>query len=532
MPCAPIRIAHAPQTLDPRTHDTLTLLGQLLSVTLILDDETASPASPVIRFASATTAGPRVMALRAPELVLPARRAAQMERFTVRFANDPAVPSPFRGRTVSSTAEWSGGPLRLVDGERALAEAEIGPLWSVSERPGGRLFRSALLPPPLGPEEGFADVFNGGNFLGTLPLLHFMRTSGAARQTCNAPLRASFIIDDPNLHWPSYGFVDYRQVASAARCWDFHVGFATIPLDTWFTHARAAALFREHRDQLSLLVHGNNHSRHELARNYDDNARAALLNEAMVRIDRLERRTGVGVCKVMVPPHGACSSRMLGDLPAWGYESACISTGSLRAHNPGQHWTRTAGYRPSESVNGCSVLPRWGLDANVGNAMLLAAYLGQAMVVRGHHQDLRDGPERLIEIARFINAMGTVLWADMQTLSRLNYQWRLEGATLVVTTMANRLHVELPSEAHDVMIESPVEDTGPAAWHAGFGAQEMSPVDTLARIVVQSDHGPLVLVRHPATASARRAASRFPRPSVRFMVRRLLTEARDRMLMA
>ena len=46
--------------------------------------------------------------------------------------------------------------------------------------------------------------------------------------------------------------------------------------------------------------------------------------------------------------------------------------------------------------------------------MLLAAYLGQALVVMGHHHDLADGMANLNRVAALINGLGTVTWGDME----------------------------------------------------------------------------------------------------------------------
>ena len=56
------------------------------------------------------------------------------------------------------------------------------------------------------------------------------------------PPRASFVIDDPNLHWPSYGYLDYRELVAHAPQHGYHVGLATVPLDGWLIDRRAAAL--------------------------------------------------------------------------------------------------------------------------------------------------------------------------------------------------------------------------------------------------------------------------------------------------
>src|ERR1019366_8149913 len=111
--------------------------------------------------------------------------------------------------------------------------------------------------------------------------------------------------------------------------------------------------------------------------------------QAIHRIERLERAAGCEISRVMAAPHGACSDAMLQEMPGCGFESAAISHGSLRAHNKGKPWARSLGYLPSEIIQGCPVLPRWGMTGNTYNTILLAAYLGQPMILRGHHADLR-----------------------------------------------------------------------------------------------------------------------------------------------
>jgi len=177
-------------------------------------------------------------------------------------------------------------------------------------------------------------------------------------------------------------------------------------------------MFRELRSRLSLLIHGNNHTKGELGRRYTGAQRVFLLRQAIQRIERLESRSGLAVSRAMVPPHGACSEEMLAALPICGFEAACISHGSLRAHNKSAAWAKTLGYRPYEIVRGCPVLPRWGFSGDVKNAILLAAYLKQAIILRGHHQDLKDGPKVLDDLAGFVNGLGSVKWMNMTDLVR------------------------------------------------------------------------------------------------------------------
>lgn len=265
----------------------------------------------------------------------------------IEFADIEPVPWPFRGRTLESEVSALPGRLALEADEVVLASSDGHPIWTMSIRQGRSIFRSALPLLDIANQGSFSLVFSDQAFIQNLPLLHLLRHIGHTAIDEVPPLRAAFMFDDPNLHWPTYGCVDYREVVARARKNNYHVSFATIPLDTWYTHRSTAEIFRCNPDAISLLVHGNNHSKNELARQHLAADRMALLSQAQARIQRLEQSTGLEVCRVMVPPHGGCSSDMLGALAEAGFEGACISAGSLMAHNPQAPWISTLGFHPA-----------------------------------------------------------------------------------------------------------------------------------------------------------------------------------------
>ena len=86
-----------------------------------------------------------------------------------------------------------------------------------------------------------------GASYGLLALHVFLRRVCGERAWQPPPLRASFVIDDPNLHWRSYGFLDYRELVAQAVRLRHHVGFAMVPLDGRLVDQRAAALVRASR---------------------------------------------------------------------------------------------------------------------------------------------------------------------------------------------------------------------------------------------------------------------------------------------
>jgi len=444
----------------------------------------------------------------------------------VMFSDLPAVPFPFRGRKLNVRLPSGTAGLSPMPGELALATTAGGPIWVAGARNGVGWHRSSLPLPSLAIDGMLQQVLNADRFLELLPWLEFLRQAGGDGNFAPPPLRACFMVDDPNLHWPRYGFVDYRELAVRAARENYHVSFATVPLDGWYTHPGAAHLFQNNPRQLSLLVHGNDHTHYELARERTAEQCLDLLRQAGDRVERLERAVGCEISRVMAAPHGACSEAMLQAMPACGFESAVISHGSLRAHNQGKPWTRRLGYLPSEIIQGCPVLPRWGVTGNTHNTILLAAYLGQPIILRGHHADLRDDAELLGRLANLINGLGPVTWGNMTELSRMNYQMRLEADTLRIRPGGLKLNVPLPAGARQMVIEAPSAATwNKWVWTGASAGQRQLNSGEVVDLPRGCEKIFLAAVVAPAASSVNghHGLPLWP------LLRRLLTEGRDRL---
>lgn len=515
------------EDLALRLGGLLTVLADLLPVRF--DSQLARGAqariTTVTALAAETGAAPTV-----PTLVLPhagrADASSTLRRQHIRFADDRRVPWPFRGRSVDTGADIDAEAMtsRSEPADITLACTRDGRcVWSVNDSSGVAVHRTSLCPPHANAGVDIGLAAAGERFMQSLPLWQFVRELTEGQRHVDPPLRAAFIIDDPNLHWPHYGFADYRDIAADALREHYHVAFATIPLDAWWVHRATAEIFRQRQRELSLLVHGNNHAAQELAQERTPEACGALLRQADSRITQLERQSGLQVSRVMIPPHGACSSRMLAQLPRQGFEAACISAGSLRAHNAGQPWTRTLGFAPSEWVEGCPVLPRWAFSGTTDMQLLTAAYLGQPLLLRGHHQDLRDGLEILRGFARAINALGEVRWCKLGEMSRLNYRQRIEGSVMHVQPLGLRIDVSVPVGVSELCIEP-----------GGFDWRSLD----LDALPMERDGQRLRMAtggRERCSLDARRSDSVIEPPSrdsatsTKLLLRRALTEARDRL---
>ncbi|HMC50176.1 MAG TPA: hypothetical protein VKH20_05985, partial [Solirubrobacterales bacterium] len=208
-----------------------------------------------------------------------------------------------------------------ADGTTVLATCNGVPTWSRS----GVHESALMIPAELGPREALRERLCDRRSAALLPLLHFLRAQTEAIRWQPPAVHASLLFDDPNLHWPSYGFVKLVELGAHAREHGYHVALATVPLDAWFAHPTALRALRESDGAISLLVHGNDHDGGELGRIESEADAVSLAAQALRRVGAFGRRTGVAVDRVMVPPHEACSQATLGGLRRCGFEAITMT---------------------------------------------------------------------------------------------------------------------------------------------------------------------------------------------------------------
>lgn len=258
------------------------------------------------------------------------------ESETVSFSRNIPLPPVLRGLQVrtADAVELKALP-RLPGGYTTLASKAGAPVWGCRQATGGCHHYFGLSLPELEEDEPLFYHFSGQRFLRLLPFFIFLRNLTLDERWDPPPLQASFMVDDPNLHWASYGHLNFQETGRHAKEHHYHLAIATIPLDAWCVNEPTASLFRQFRGQLSMLIHGNDHISNELAREYSEKEGRLVVEQALGRIARLENRAGLEVSRVMAPPHGACSEAMLARLAGAGFEAACISAGSFTTITPG-----------------------------------------------------------------------------------------------------------------------------------------------------------------------------------------------------
>ena len=343
-----------------------------------------------------------------------------------------------------------------------LAASGGQPVWVTSDRHADAV---ALAPAELAGDECLRDRVRDGRFLAGAALVRFLRSLCADMSWRPPPLRASILFDDPNLHWPSYGYLNYRELVRQADRHGYHVALAMVPFDGWFVHAPTARLFRDRPDRLSLIVHGNNHARLELARAGDASRWRSLLSQALRRVAAFERRSGVPVARIMAAPHGVCSEEVARELTDLGFEGLCISRPFPWLARPGRPWlakpegsSALVGWHPASVVTGgLPVLLRQPFGAPF-EEIALRAFLDQPLILYGHHQDLEGGVEQLADLAGAIRRLGDVAWMSPGEIARSNVTTWRESGQLRARMFSRRAEVELPPDVERITAEFPVLD--------------------------------------------------------------------------
>ncbi|HEY2789150.1 MAG TPA: hypothetical protein VGI72_06800 [Gaiellales bacterium] len=479
--------------------------------------------------------GSRPQRLAAPCLVLQGPRAEDERNtsFTVTFPRADELHRALHGQRLVEHGRRPPPAVAIPAGGRALALAGGRPIWTQSDPRDGDCQVVSAVPDALGEHEFLRDHLTAGRFWSLLPVVQFVRRIALGDSERSSPLRACFVIDDPNVRFSSYGHVHFRELARDARECGYHVAVATIPLDLLLPGCRAVGVFREHPSELSLVVHGNDHVHRELERRRSAAAAERMIMSAAARVARFEPRTGIRIDRLMCPPHGGCSEQTLEALFRCGFLGLAASRPfPWEGFSDHLRW-RLGGWLPAQmGGGGLPVLPRYPLGRSLDD-LVFRAFLDQPLIVYCHHDDLRHGLAPLRAAAARAAELGDVRWMSLASIARASAACRDEGAVATVTPYSRDLRIRRPA-APTIEIEIP------RTFGAGDALRVV--VDGMPHDVrLRPDGGGTVVVANPATTDGLRiridargdvapATLRDWRPRAWPVARRAMTEARDRTL--
>ena len=440
----------------------------------------------------------------------------------------PSLGAPLGGRLLPDARAEGQPPARRMPGDRVLATRGGIAVWT--RREGSRAPSDAvsIVPDELPLGGALRDQLRPGRVAGLLPVVELLRRVTAGDGWERPPLRAAFLVDDPNLHSARYGYLDFPALAAHARERGYHAVMATVPMDSWFVAPRAARVFRDNPGQLSLVVHGVDHAERELERIDEDGAATAAITRCLKGVASLERRSGVPVGRVMVPPHNAVGPAITRALAHAGFDALCQVDGRGRGATPELDGWGIADLAPG----GLPVITRLQLPsrsdgsdaagmAGVAPELILNAYLGRPLVLYGHHYDASPDPAPLARAAAFVDELGPVTWGSLPRLAETNFSSRLGDGVLRVRPGSRRLRLTVPDGAHALVVHP--EDVSQGETIV-VGSRRGEPG---AALPVSPGEVEVRLERsRPGPAPARRAGRR----RAGSVVRRVASESRDRLI--
>lgn len=450
----------------------------------------------------------------------------------VTFARRRGIPAQLQGSRLLIGETVFSAALTGMPGWESGASIDGRPVWLVPATGDQISFLVATPPPRLAEGQHLSEILNGETFLHALPVWLFFRSLAPSRWT-PPPLRACLIVDDPNLHRPGYGHIDYQQLIDFARSQPFHAAMATVPLDGWWVDQPTARLFRENAGALSLLVHGNDHLHYELARTLSSEQQRALVRQSLARTATVDRKAGFEVDRVMAPPHGVCSPELMELLWREGFEGLTTNRWSLWKHSPAAALPADSGFRPADWLaGGLPVVPRFRFKSAIGrNEIVLAALFGQPIVPYGHHQDFTHDMAAVRETVATVNALGPVRWMSMRGMLESNFEQSIDGQTLRVRLFSRRVRGTLPAGLHRLRVEpAPAapnrEDPIAVEWCSAGSSGRME-----RRLGETFDlpPGSGFAISLPAIPSPGGTTTLPANPRLRVLLRRLASEARDRL---
>jgi len=245
-----------------------------------------------------------------------------------------------------------------------------------------------------------------------IPVLVFLRHSFGKTCWHGPESTARFIIDDPLLT-ERYGFLDYRALLSSMRREGYGTSIAFIPWNYRRTSSRTASSLFGRRPNLSICVHGCDHTNKEF-----DVADQALLDWraglALERMESHQARTGLPFERVMVFPQGRFSSDAMLALRAANYLAAVNSTCFPTGEGSG-HLRIADSLRPAITrFHGFPIFQRRYPRRLVDSAFDI--FLGKPALLVEHHQYFRDGCENLEEFVTALrNLEPTLTWPTLSS---------------------------------------------------------------------------------------------------------------------
>ena len=274
--------------------------------------------------------------------------------------------------------------------------ADERPMFLRTERGSCELFLLALSQLPdinerLSPNRGVEEYYDQ-----LIPLLIFLRHCFEERCWHGAGSTARLIIDDPLLD-RNYGLLDYAILRNSMRSAGYGTSIAFIPWNHRRTSKKKAARIFDQDPNLSICVHGCDHSNNE----FDEEDLGSLrwkIDTGLRRMEQHRSRTSLAFDPIMVFPQGRFSSSAMQALRTSDYVAA-VNTTCFPTNAGAKPLTVADFLRPAiTKFHGFPLFPRRYPRRLIEFAFDI--FIGRPVLIVQHHEDFHDGCRHLEDFVR------------------------------------------------------------------------------------------------------------------------------------
>lgn len=292
------------------------------------------------------------------------------------------------------------------------------PFWVLSQKDGCSTFLLAC-DNIVDLEEKTDDTLDTARYFSRLlPAAMFLRSTFKSRCWHSRFRFANFIVDDPPLK-RSYGYLNFRQLASTMDKSDFASTIAFIPWNYRRTDNDVTQLFRERPERLSLCVHGCDHTTAEFSTT-DLAALNSRVQLASARMNSLRRESKLSYSKIMVFPQGRFSTEALRVLKSNNYLAALNSSASPA--NSGADRSLTVADFLNLAVTRYGGFPIFVRRYPAGlEQFAFDLFFGKPVLVVEHHAYFKDGGGCLSEFMSRLNSVERLQWSGLQEIMMKSY---------------------------------------------------------------------------------------------------------------
>jgi hypothetical protein len=340
---------------------------------------------------------------------------------------------------------------------------------------------------------------------------------------------ACLVIDDPLLK-ARYGFVRFRELLELMKQHRFSTSIAFIPWNWRRNDRKVVQLFKENPEKYSLCIHGCDHTAGEFGTSDRQQLRSSA-SEAIQRMSRHEKRTGLAHDRVMVFPQGVFSEEAIHELKRSGF-NAVVNTEVHSNPLPERKIKISDVWDVAVMAYGDFPLYTRRYPAQGVENLAFDVLLGKPCLVVIHHDFCSDGCARLVEFIDRLNALGVPLsWRRLGDVVRRSYRQReLSPDSVEIEMYGNELLIENRSERaktysirrreHDAdSIESIDAGSRQVSWHSAGEFVEF-------KVHLAAGESTLLALRFKAAEGAARNSQNVTY-AMKTMLRRYLSEARD-----